>query len=702
VPRVTLSEPSSVVAARAADLLTPELSLVAFQRRVLAIAEDRSTPLRERLRFLAIVTNNLDELYMVRMADLRADALSDDETVGDDGLTARARLVAVDAAIDSLLREQSRCAADCLRAVEEVGVRLLRWQDLSPEEQNELTVQCAEEMVPALTPLAMTLSPGHPLPHLPHLGLSLAVVFRRSASDIPHLAEIELPSDTPRLIPVPGRVNAVIPIEEVLRANAGLVHPNVEVQSAHLFRVTRRGELSLDEESGEDLLTAVASATMRRPGNPAVRVEVESSMPAFALSLVLESLRRDVANPRDLQFAVQEIDGLLDLRCLTSLPLPDDLSLEYAPFRARSVLDEEASFFDAIRERDLLVHHPFESFDESVLRFIREAARDPNVTGIKITLYRVGAHAPIVTELLAAVRAGKRVYAFVELKARFDEEHNVSWARALEHAGGHVVYGLVGIKAHAKVALVVRTEQGKPRRYVHVGTGNYNTRSGATYTDLSLFSARESLVADIADLFNELTSSSRPPQGLTRGSLVAPHQMLPAILERIEREAEHARAGRQAGITIKVNGLSDREVVSALCRASEAGVEIDLIVRGICILPPGVPEMSSRIRVTSIVGRFLEHSRIYKFENGGAPEYFMGSADLRPRNLRRRVELLVPVTDPEQRARLDRLLAVYLADETAWDLGVDGSYRSRGGALGAQSALIKAAEELPGTPKLRL
>jgi polyphosphate kinase len=561
---------------------------------------------------------------------------------------------------------------------------------LSQQERDALSAQCVDDIVPSLTPLAMTLSPGHPLPHLPHLGLQLAVVFRRSKGDVPHLAEIELPSDTPRLLRVPGRARDVIPIEEVLRANAHVLHPNVEVESAHLFRVTRRGELALDEENAADLLSAVASATRRRPGNPAVRVEVESSMPAFAVSLVLESLRRDAALEHAREFAVQQIDGLLDLRCLLDLPLPDDAELSYPTLESAPVISDDVSMFDVIRDRDLFVHHPFESFDETVLRFVREASVDPAVTGIKITLYRVGHPAPVVAALLDAVKNGKRVYAFVELKARFDEEHNVAWARALEQAGGHVVYGLVGVKAHAKVALVVRQEQGKPRRYVHVGTGNYNTRSGRQYTDLSLFSSRDALTADVGDLFNELTSSSRPPQGLTRGALVAPHQMLPALLDRIEREAEHARAGRPSGITIKVNGISDPEVVDALYAASNAGVPIDLLVRGICTLRPGVEGVSSRIRVLSVVGRFLEHSRVYRFTNGGNPEYFIGSSDLRPRNLRRRVELLVRITDRVHQARLDDLLDVYLNDPTAWALEADGQYRQReqGTGRGAQERLL--------------
>ena len=665
------------------DLLNPELSLLAFQRRVLAIAADRDTPLRERLRFLGIVSSNVDELYMVRMAGIRA-AADDPMTAAersDDGLTPRERLVSVEQEVAALLDAQSQCARDCLRAAEAVGVRIVRWDALTDTERETLRTQCRDEIHPNLTPLAMTLSPGHPLPHLAHLGLSLAVVFRNERGGQPHLAEFELPVDVPRLLPIAGRAGDVIAIEELLRANVDLLHPNMHVEGAHLFRVTRRGDLALDEESAENLLDAVAEATERRPYNSAVRVEVERSMPTFVAELVLESLRRDaIGQGMEAVDEVQVIDGLLDLRCLADLPLPDDPELEYQSLRPRSPVPDSTPMVDAIGAGDLLVHHPFDSFGDTTVRFLREAGADPAVTTIRITLYRVGDPSPVVEALLAAAHAGKRVIAFVELKARFDEEHNVTWARALERAGGNVVYGLVGLKTHAKVALVVRREGEKLRRYVHVGTGNYNARAGRQYTDLSLFSAREDLAADISDLFNELTGSSRPPQGLSRGALVAPGQLLREILERIGREAAHARTGRPAAITIKVNGLSDPEVVRALYDASEAGVEIDLVVRGICTLIPGLAGRSSRIRVVSVVGRFLEHSRIYRFANGGVPEYFIGSSDLRPRNLRRRVELLVPILDAPLRERLDRILALYVQDATGWDLRADGNYVQRDGS----------------------
>jgi polyphosphate kinase len=397
-------------------------------------------------------------------------------------------------------------------------------------------------------------------------------------------------------------------------------------------------------------------------------------------ALILDNLSRDALG-RAMELTVetvQEIDGLLDLRCLQALPLPRDPALEYPPLHTRHPVARNTTMFDAIRAGDLLVHHPFESFDDTVVRFFQEAAADPDVTSIRATLYRVGSPSPVVEALLAAARSGKQVFALVELQARFDEEHNVQWARALERAGGHVVYGLPGLKVHAKAAVVERRENDSIVRYAHVGSGNYNPRSGRQYTDLSFFSAAAALTSDVATLLDALAMSTYPHDGLTNGALVAPSQLLAALLALIERETAHAIAGRPARIAIKANALADREIAAALYRASRAGVAIDLVIRGICILRPGVPGLSERIRVVSVVGRFLEHSRIYRFANGGDAEYFIGSSDLRPRNLRRRVELLVPVHGAEHHARLDEILTQYLADETAWDLHADGTFQQRG------------------------
>ena len=682
------------------EFLNPELSLLAFQSRVLALAENPATPLRERLRFLAIVSANLDEFYMIRMAGLRRAAYEQSEEQCEDGLTRGEQLDLIDYHVRQIMTRQARCLSECLHDLETEGVRIVRWNRLNAEQREKLRAQCREQVYPELMPMAMTLSPGHPLPHLPHLTLGLAVVLRDANSGRLHLAELELPHDVPRFLRVPGEEGQFITIEEVIRSNIDLIYPVGSVEGAYAFRVSRGGDLALDEEGADDLIEAVADAAERRPYNPAVRVEVEREMPSFVRNLVLESLARELAakeaglDPAD----VHDIEGLLDLRCLTKLEIPGKASLSYEPFRARDAIPEGESVIDAVRDGDLLFHHPFDSFAATVVRFVRNASRDPDVTAIKITLYRVGDPSDIVEALLDAARNGKRVIVFVELKARFDEEHNVAWARKLEKAGGHVVSGLVGFKNHAKVAMVVRREDGKLRTYVHVGTGNYNSRSGLEYTDLSLFSSREALTEDVGDLFNALTGGSLPPLGLSRGALVAPYQMRDTILGLIDREAAHARNGHAARIAVKINGLSDSDVIRALVRASSDGVQIDLIVRGICTLRPGVPGRSERIRVVSVVGRLLEHSRIYRFENAGDPDYYIGSADLRPRNLRHRVELLVPVLEADHREQLDGILDLYLNDPTGWELGASGDYVQRGGGSpGAQDTLISRLESAEST-----
>jgi polyphosphate kinase len=505
-----------------------------------------------------------------------------------------------------------------------------------------------------------------------------------------HLAELELPSDSPRLLPVPGRDGAFVTLEETVRSNIDLVYPGGGVEGVYVFRVTRGGELTLDEETADDLIDAVDNATKKREFNPAVRIEVERNMPEFVRDLLLVNLRREqtaeaiALEPSD----INEMDGLLDLRCLGELELPHMSELAY-PKHQPAEPQFSGSILDVIAARDLLYHHPFDSFDATVVRFLRDAADDPNVTTLKITLYRIGNSSKIAEALIDAAHNGKKVVVFIELKARFDEGRNVKWARKLEKAGGHVVSGLVGFKNHSKAALVTRREDGRLRSYAHVGTGNYNSRTAREYTDLSLFSARDSLTGDVADLFNALTGGSLPPSGLSRGALVAPHQMKDSLIALIEREAAHARAGKPARVTAKMNGLSDAAVVRALTQASRDGVKVELVCRGICTLRPGVPGVSENIRVTSIVGRFLEHSRIYRFENAGSPAYFIGSADLRPRNLTRRVELLAPVNDREQQENLERILNVYVDDPTGWELQPNGTYRRNSEhGVGAQQALV--------------
>jgi polyphosphate kinase len=675
------------------EFFNAELSLLAFQHRVLSLVASDATPLGERLRFLSIVGANVDEFFMVRMAGLIAATRDEPAERRDDGLSPGAEVAAVSEAAASIAVRQAECFEQCRRAMESLGARVVTWEVLSDADRAVLADRFRDDIQPLLTPFAMTLSPGHPLPRLGHLTLSMAVILRQRAGGPPRFAELELPSSLPRFLSVsPSRdERTIVPIEEVIRGNLGLLYPDTTVEHAYAFRVTRSAEIELDEEHADDLLEEVARATTARGQGIAVRVEVERGMPAIVRALLLENVRREQAAVGAPPLPdVDEVDGLLDLRGLIHLDLPARAKATYPPFTAGRPFGD-AGVFSTLGARDVLAHHPFDSFGETVVRFLRDAAADPDVAAIKITLYRIGTPSAIADALLSAAKAGKSVTVFVELKARFDEEINVGWARALEAAGGHVVRGIVGFKNHAKVALVVRRERegSALRRYVHIATGNYNTRSGEQYTDLSLFTTNDQIADDVADLFNELTGGSAAPRRAKQALLVAPQHLLPAIVEQIDREAAHARAGRPAGITAKVNGLSDPDVVRALYRASNDGVEIDLVVRGICTLRPGIPARSERVRVRSIVGRFLEHSRIYRFANGGSPRYFIGSADLRPRNLRRRVEVLVPIDDTDQRRRLDEILALYLDDPTAWELRSDGSYEPRGGADGsAQETLI--------------
>lgn len=688
--RINRAVGSSVPAA-APEFLNPELSALSFQERVLAVAEDPSTPLRERLRFVSIVAANIDEFFMVRMAGLLAMAGEVSEEQPEGGLSVFEQVAAIRDSVRELSARQTACIRECFEELEQRNVRICRWSELTGAQQEILETRFRDDVQPLLTPFAMTLAPGHPLPRLAHLSLAIAAIVRNRAGGPPRFAELELPRSVPRFFEVPSDDSTIlVTLEEVVHANLGALYPDATLEQAFVFRVTRSAELELDEQGADDLLDVVARATSGRGYGAAVRLEVERSMPPILRALLLEDLRREQPSA-EFPFVtdVEEVDGLLDLAALAELDLPQEKAISYPRFSPAKPFADVDSVFDAIAERDVLVHHPFDSFNATVSRFVREAAADPNVLAIKITLYRIGNPSPIADALLGAAKGGKSVTVFVELKARFDETMNVKWARALEGAGGHVVRGLVGFKNHAKVALVVRREGEALQRYVHVGTGNYNARSGEQYTDLSLFTADESITSDVADLFNDMTGTAEPPRRVMRSLLVAPEHLLPGIIEAIDREAAHARAGRSARITIKCNGISDPDVIRALYRASRDGVEIDLVIRGICTLVPGVTERSARIRVISVVGRFLEHSRIYRFANGGDAKYYVGSADVRPRNLRRRVELLAPVKDAGQRRELDRVLELYVNDSTAWLLAADGEYvrRNREGES-AQTVLM--------------
>jgi polyphosphate kinase len=670
------------------EFLNAELSLLAFQHRVLSLAEDASTPLRERLRFLSIVAANVDEFFMVRMAGLITAAQLEVPDDGGDGLTPAEELAAIHDLVAAIGKRESLLARAAFAELAQAGMRVSTWAELTDEQRAALRERFRLELQPLLTPFAMTLSPGHPLPRLSHLSLSMALILRHRAGGPPKFAELDLPTDAPRFfeLAAPG-MTLLVPLEEVVRGNLDALYPDLGVEQSHVFRVTRSAELELDEQHADDLLDEVSRATAARGQGSAVRVEVERGMPPMLRALLLEDVRREqLATGGPIVTDVDEVDGMLDLRALAQIEVPRSTGA-YPPLDAAHVFAKGEPIWNAIATQDVLAHHPFESFSDSVVRFISDAANDPAVAAIKMTLYRIGSASPIADALLAAARAGKNVTAFVELKARFDEDVNVGWARALEAAGGHVVRGIVGYKNHAKVSLVVRREGTALARYVHIGTGNYNSRSGEQYTDLSLFTANTAIADDVAELFNQLTGLSEAPRRLSRELLVAPTHLLPGIVAMIDREASNARAGKPARFTAKINGLSDPDVVRALYRASQDGVEIDLVVRGICTLRPGVPGRSARIQVVSIVGRFLEHSRIYRFENGGEARYFIGSADLRPRNLRRRVELIAPIAEAAHRRRLDEILRLYLDDGTAWELTADGEYVQRRTGRSAQDVL---------------
>ena len=693
--RVTLSElrvPALPARALEADRPAPEqlinahLSSLEFNARVLALAEDPGTPLLARLRFLSIVSTNLDQFFMVEVGALKHRVAAGIGERSPDGLTPPEELDAIAIRLHALVARQYRCFHDLARGeLSAHGIRVRDWDELGPDERGALDRRFAEEIAPLLTPKALTRAPGHPFPHCGDRRLSLAVVLRDEPGGPQHFAVVELPASVPRLQCSPG---AIVPLEALVRAGLAALFPGREVVAAHAFRVTRAGDIQLDELATASFFQAVTEQVQRRPWGPVVRLEVEQTMPPALRELLQRELRfeesgmQSVLGPSD----VYEAPGLLDLSALSELATraggtegaarPE---LDYAELTARDPFVGARSVFGVLDHGDVLVHHPYDSFEASFERFIAEAAEDPDVAAIKLTLYRPGGPSRIGELLRRAAAAGKDVSVFVELKARFDEQLNIGWAQSLEAAGIHVVTGLATLKTHAKIALVIRRAGGgggggRTRRYAHIGSGNYNAETARAYSDLGLFTADAAIGDDLHRLFNELTGSSRPPQAQFRRLLVAPTDMLDRFLALIAREADHAHAGRGGRIRAKLNGLADVTVIRALYRAAQAGVVVDLIVRGICMLRPGVPGLSERIRVVSVLGRFLEHGRIYHFANGGEPEYYIGSADWRPRNLRRRVEVITPVRDPSAMARLDRLLEDELADPAAWTLASDGSY----------------------------
>ncbi|MEP6732998.1 MAG: polyphosphate kinase 1 [bacterium] len=660
--------------------LNRELSWLAFNARVLHEAADPRVPLLERLKFLAIFSSNLDEFFMVRVAGLRRQVESGTVHTPPDGLTAADQLAAIRERVGILLAEQRRCFTELLKELAPHHVRIVGMSDLTAAERRAIDEQFESQIFPVLTPLAV--DPGHPFPNVSNLSLSLAVEVRHPEHDTVHFARVKVPKRLTRWQLVPGRAHEYVPLEHVIGENLEALFPGMEVLGAYAFRVTRYSDLEFTNlEDPEDLLATIEEQVFERRFGEVIRLEVQNDMPAHLRTLLLEELRdADFPAKTSLSEAdIEESGMLLDLADLIELSQIEIPELRDPPLIASvpvELRDPDRSIFDVIRERDLLVHHPFDSFPATVERLLQSAAMDEHVLAIKLTLYRTSGDTAIVRALTEAAQRGKQVAVLVELKARFDEANNITWARTLEDYGVHVAYGSALLKTHTKTALIVRREPDGIRRYVHIGSGNYNSRTARLYTDVGLFTCSPSIGADVSDLFNSLTGISR--QRLYRKLLVAPANMHDRFLELIERETTHARTGGVGRIVAKMNSLVDAAVIDALYRASQAGVEIDLIVRGICCLRPGIPDVSERIRVRSIIGRFLEHSRVWHFGNSGADEFFIGSADWMPRNFQRRVEAVAPVEAPRLQERLRSLLRTCLEDNRqAWELDAAGNWSQR-------------------------
>ncbi|MDQ1374881.1 MAG: polyphosphate kinase [Actinomycetota bacterium] len=668
-------------------LLNRELSWLDFNARVLALAEDADVPLLERAKFLAIFGQNLDEFFMVRVAGLQDQVAAGVAGTAPDGMSPAAQLTAIRAQVSDLVERQSRAFLDgVVPGLDGVGIRLSDWQSLDDDDREHLVRVFEDRIFPVLTPLAV--DPGHPFPYISNLSLSLALIVRDPTTEQRRFARVKVPPLLPRFIVMPDG-ERFVPLEQVIAAHLDVLFPGMEVECDFPFRVIRNADLTLEEEEADDLLAAVEMELRRRRFGKAVRLEID----AATSDEVAELLMRELELEADDVYRVQgplDLGGLWVLHELDRPELKDEPWTPITQSRLARAEDGTTDLFSILREGDVLVHHPYDSFATSVEAFIKQASADPQVLAIKLTLYRTSGDSPIVKSLIRAAERGKQVVALVELKARFDEQANIAWARALEEAGVHVVYGLVGLKTHSKTCLVVRDEDDGIRRYWHIGTGNYNPKTARLYEDVGILSADAEVGADLTDLFNFLTGYSR--RTAYRKLLLAPLELRERIVELIEEQAA-APGGR---VVMKMNNLTDATVIDALYRASQAGVEVDLVVRGICCLRPGVRGLSDNIRVRSIIGRYLEHSRIFAFGEGADRRYLIGSADMMPRNLDGRVEVLVPVEDPVLQARLEEVLQVNLSDRSqAWLLEADGTWHklTAGDGVGAHRRLQQLALE---------
>ncbi len=678
-----------------------ELSWLEFNRRVLEEALDVSSPLLERVKFLSIFSSNLDEFFMIRVAGLGRQLTAGVLTAPPDGMSPAEQLTTVHDRLAPMLETAARCWTEDLKPkLKDKGIKILAYKDLKSKQRKLLRRHFKSEIFPALTPLAF--DPGHPFPHISNLSINLAVVINHPSGE-EHFARLKVPQIFPRLLRIPGEDTAekyerlgldelagsrhFVWIEEVVAANLDLLFPDIEVIASFPFRVTRDADFEIEEDEASDLLEAMEEVVGQRHFGFAVRLEVDDRMPEVIRDILIRKLELAPYQAHSVDGPI----GLADVIELLKLDLPELKDPPFLPFIPSSIALGEG-IFSVLRRRNVLLYHPYDSFNP-VVDFIREAARDPDVITIKQTLYRVGPDSPVVKALMEARENGKQVAVLVELKARFDETNNIVWARALERAGVHVVYGLLGLKTHAKMSLVVRREDSGITRYVHLGTGNYNPVTARIYTDLGYLTADPEIATDVADLFNALTGYSR--KEVYRKLLVAPATMRREFLRRIDREIEiHQREGG-GHLAFKLNSLADKACIKALYRASQAGVKIELQVRGICCLRPGVPGISDNIEVTSVVGRFLEHSRIYYFRNGGDEEILSGSADLMPRNLNGRVETLFPIDDPEIHAAVrDDILFTHLRDtHGARRLLQDGSFEhlrpADGSGLNTQQVMLE-------------
>ena len=673
-------------------LLNRELSWLDFNARVLALAEDTEVPLLERAKFLAIFAQNLDEFFMVRVAGLKDQVAAGVSGTSPDGMSAVDQLAAIRERVTELVDRQSHAFLDgVVPALDAVGIKLSSWEGLDDEDREHLVRVFEERIFPVLTPLAV--DPGHPFPYISNLSLSLALIVRDPVTQQRRFARVKVPPLLPRFIVMPDG-ERFVPLEQVIAAHLDVLFPGMEIECDFPFRVVRNADLTLEEEEADDLLAAVEMELRRRRFGRAVRLEIDVSTSDEVAELLMRELELD---PDDVYRVVGPLDlgGLWAVHELERPELKDDA---WSPITQSRLVGDEgtANLFATLRAGDVLVHHPYDSFTTSVEAFIKQASADPQVLAIKLTLYRTSGDSPIVKALIRAAERGKQVVALVELKARFDEQANIAWARALEEAGVHVVYGLVGLKTHSKTCLVVRDEDDGIHRYWHVGTGNYNPKTARLYEDVGLLSADPEVGADLSDLFNFLTGYSR--RNTYRKLLTAPTDLRERMVALIEAQAGLGPAGR---IVMKMNNLVDETVIDALYRASGEGTPVDLVVRGICCLRPGVPGLSEHIRVRSIIGRYLEHSRIFAFGTGDDRLYLIGSADMMPRNLDGRVEVLVPVEDPALKRRLEEVLDVNLSDRSqAWVLEPEGVWRklAAGDGLGLHRRLQQLALQRAAKP----